>query len=79
MNDVTVEMLGMTATALAVAGVLLNNRRIIACFGLWMISNVICLVLHSSAGMVSLAIRDAIFFVLAIEGFMRWGQEKNDR
>lgn len=67
-----IELFGAIATVLAVAGVLLNNRRRINCFYLWLISNAICAVLHACTGLWSLCIRDVIFFVLAIEGIYRW-------
>lgn len=72
MND----HLGLIATTLAVTGVLLNNGKNRWGFALWVISNLLCLRLHASAGLVSLAIRDIIFTVLAIEGFVRWSRKK---
>jgi hypothetical protein len=34
-----VEIIGTAATVLAVAGVVLNNRRRRACFAVWLVSN----------------------------------------
>ena len=70
------EYLGLIATTLAVTGVLLNNRMNHWGFALWVISNLLCLRLHASAGLGSLAIRDIIFTVLAIEGFVRWSRKQ---
>ena len=66
------EILGTIATLLAITGVLLNNRRMIACFYVWMVSNLITAGLHCEAGMVSLMVRDVVFFALAIDGAIRW-------
>lgn len=66
------EICGIIATILAVAGVILNNRLNIACFYVWLVSNAITLALHVHVGLWSLAIRDAIFLALAVEGLMRW-------
>jgi len=67
-----IELFGTIATVLAVTGVLLNNRRRINCFYLWLISNSISAALHAYIGLWSLCVRDVIFFVLAIEGIYHW-------
>ena len=66
------ELVGWTATALALVGVWMNNRRSRVCFGLWLVSNAITLMIHAGAGIWSLAARDAAFFVLAIHGWWLW-------
>ena len=71
-GDTVTELIGAAATTLAIAGVLLNNRRMIACFYLWLISNAMTACLHYQAGLTSLVVRDVIFSVLAIEGLIRW-------
>lgn len=70
-----IESIGAIATILAVTGVVLNNRRLRACFILFLVSNGICLVIHTQAGIYSLMVRDAIFIVLAAEGWIRWGRK----
>jgi nicotinamide riboside transporter PnuC len=67
-----IELVGTVATVIAVAGVLLNNRRRRECFYLWIVSNALTLGVHVAAGVWSLAVRDGIFFVLAVEGLLRW-------
>lgn len=67
-----IELVGILSTAIAIVGVVLNNRRLRACFVLWLASNAMTLGIHVSAGIWSLAVRDAIFFALAIEGMYRW-------
>ena len=67
-----VELIGFAATALAVSGCLLNNRRVRWCFVLWGVSNLISFAIHAHAGIVSLAVRDIAFTVLAAEGWFRW-------
>lgn len=66
------EFFGIVCTVIAVGGVVLNNRKVAACFWLWMVSNAISAGVHISLGCWSLAARDAIFFVLAIEGIWLW-------
>lgn len=67
-----IEAMGWIATAIAISGVVLNNRRRRECFLLWIVSNGLTLVIHLAAGIWSLAVRDALFFALAIEGLIRW-------
>ena len=68
-------IIGIICGALAVTGVLLNNRRLIWCFPVWLVSNTISAGLHLHAGLWSLAIRDAVFLVLAVEGWIKWGRK----
>jgi len=68
------ETLGWIVTVVAVAGVVLNNRRHRACFVLWLASNVISAGIHLSAGMLALTVRDAVFFALAIHGLVCWSR-----
>ncbi len=66
------EIIGTISTVIAVVGVILNNHRLIACFWLWLVSNAASAGLHIHAGMYSLAVRDAVFFALAIHGLVMW-------
>ncbi len=69
------EAVGWTVTIIAVTGVILNNHRRRACFAVWMVSNLLSAGLHIHAGMTALAVRDAIFFVLAIHGLICWSKK----
>jgi nicotinamide riboside transporter PnuC len=66
------ELLGILATVIAVLGVLLNNGRVIWCFPVWGISNTITLYLHLNKRMFSLAARDFVFILLALQGWWMW-------
>lgn len=74
-----IEIFGWISTVLAVAGVLLNNNRLIACFWLWLVSNLICAHLHAHVGLWPLYWRDVAFFVLAVVGFYQWRKPKKER
>ncbi len=71
-----IELLGSFATVLAIIGVLLNNRKMIGCFYLWILSNGLCGLIHYHAALWSLCVRDVIFVALAIEGIWRWRKKK---
>lgn len=73
---IEIELAGVIATVLAVAGVVLNNRRLRICFVVWLASNALSFLIHHQAGIYSLCLRDAIFFVLAIEGWRMWGKRR---
>lgn len=62
------------ATAVAIAGVLLNNARRRECFVLWSVSNSITLYYHIRGRLWGLAARDAVFLVLAAVGWVMWGR-----
>ena len=71
-----IEIIGFISGVLAVIGVLANNRKLRWCFLVWMVSNAMSLVIHADAGIWSLAIRDAVFLLLAFEGWFKWGRKK---
>lgn len=68
------ESVGWAITAIAVSGVVLNNRRNRLCFIVWMASNALSAGVHLSAGMFALAARDTAFFFLAIHGLIVWSK-----
>jgi nicotinamide riboside transporter PnuC len=70
-----IKIIGTIATCLAVAGVWLNNRKRLACFYLWLVSNFLCAIIHSSTGIWSLFFRDVIFIILAVEGLIKWSRK----
>ena len=72
------EVIGIIATILAVTGVVLNNRRLRVCFIIWFVSNALSLIIHAQTGVWSLTARDAIFLVLAVEGWIKWGKKKGE-
>ena len=69
------EIIGTISGALAITGVLMNNRKLRGCFLVWMLSNSVSLGLHVDAGLYSLAVRDAVFLVLAVEGWIMWSRK----
>ena len=74
-----IEIIGTIATVIAIVGVVANNRKLRWCFLLWFFSNALCLYIHVSAGIWSLAGRDAIFVILAVEGYILWGKNESNR
>lgn len=74
-----VELIGAASAVLAIAGVVLNNYRLRTCFVLWWFSNAASGGLHVWAGLWSLAGRDAVFLILAVQGFVLWGRHQRLR
>jgi len=67
-----IELIGIVSMILAIAGVILNNRRLRICFIVWIISNSLTLIIHICSGIYSLAVRDLVFLILAFEGWFLW-------
>lgn len=67
-----IELISYIAMVLSVAGVILNNRKIKICFILWIISNVITGFIHGYNHLYGLMVRDIVFTVLAVEGWIKW-------
>jgi len=66
------EFLGLISGTLGILGVLLNNRRLIWCFPVWLLSNALSCSLHLHAALWSLAGRDLVFLILSFDGWRRW-------
>jgi nicotinamide riboside transporter PnuC len=73
------QILGAIATILAVTGVVLNNRKLIACFYLWLVSNAISGYLHYDASLHALLVRDILFSLLAIDGIYNWKTKRESK
>ena len=71
-----IEYMGIISGILAVIGVIANNRRLRWCFPIWMVSNAMSLAIHVDAWIWSLVVRDAVFLILAVEGWFKWGRKK---
>jgi nicotinamide riboside transporter PnuC len=71
-----IELLGGIATAIAIIGVILNNRRARFCFVFWITSNILTFGIHAHVALWSLAMRDIIFLILTIEGFYLWKKKE---
>ena len=70
------ELTGGVICVLAVAGVVMNNRRVIWCFPIWLVSNILSAGLHAHAGLWAMVARDVIFVGLAVEGFLIWKRKE---
>lgn len=76
-----IETIGLITTVLAVIGVLANNYRLRWCFLVWFVSTSLSLTVHimifrDHADVWPLALRDVVFMVLAVEGYIKWGRKK---
>lgn len=74
MTAAALEYLGWLVTVVAVTGVILNNRRLRACFILWTFSNAASAAIHLTTGPMALVARDLIFLALAAHGWILWGK-----
>jgi nicotinamide riboside transporter PnuC len=72
------ELIGTITTVIAVYGAWLNNRANKVCFLLWIISNTLSGGLHFHDGRFSLVVRDMIFLILAVLGYLKWSKTEKD-
>lgn len=72
---IPVEIIGTFALILAVLGAIFNARKFRVGFIIWMVSNILCAIIHTSTGVLTLLLKDFIFFVLCIDGYFRWGRK----
>ena len=61
------------ATAIALAGTVLNVRKARACFALWTVTNVMWLAWDLAHGLPSRAVLDAVQLAMAAWGWIEWG------
>ncbi len=73
---ITLEIIGLVATVIAIVGVCANNRRMEVCFWLWLLSNGLTAYVHAHQHIWSLCLRDIVFAALAIEGLYLWSKDK---
>ena len=71
-----IELISAITGLLAVAGVILNNYRMRACFVIWLVSNASSAGIHLYSGLWSMAIRDLVFLCLAVHGWVMWSRKK---
>lgn len=66
------------ATAIALAGTVLNCKKMKACFYLWTVTNLMWFMFDLYNGLISRAVLDAVQFVLALWGIYEWGKKDED-
>lgn len=62
------------ATVIALAGTVLNCKKVRLCFLLWLLTNAMWLAWDIAHGLPSRAILDAVQFALAGWGYYEWGK-----
>jgi len=76
-----IEIIGIVGLMFVIAGSLANNRKMIICFPLWMISNILYYgvhleIHHFQTHVWSLLVRDLFFMYVCIDGYLRWRKSK---
>lgn len=69
-------MFAWAATIVALAGTVLNCKRIRACFALWLVTNAMWFAWDVAHGLESRAVLDAVQFALAGWGLYEWGKPR---
>ena len=63
-------------TAICLTGTILNVRKMVACFYLWMLGNVAWFAIDLGAAAYSRALLDAVQFGFAVWGALEWSRQK---
>ena len=70
-----IELISLVAGILAIVGVVFNNHRMRVCFVVWLVSNAMSAGIHLNAHLWSMAGRDCVFLILAVQGWWIWGRK----
>lgn len=63
----------------SVIGCILNNRKLLLCWPLFILADIICAYIHFIQGSYIFAVRELMFLALCFEGYYRWKYKKNER
>lgn len=66
------------ATIIALAGTVLNCKKIRACFVLWTVTNAMWLAWDYGQGLYSRCVLDFVQLILAIWGLWEWGRTEEE-
>lgn len=69
-------MLTWITTILCLTGTVLNVKKMVACFYLWTIGNILWLCFDISTGLYSRALLDIVQLGFAIWGIVEWSKKK---
>lgn len=68
-----------SVSLLALVGVWLNNKKNVACFWIWAVTNAVWVYADLKHGLLSQATLMAIYFLLALYGILKWSSGGKDR
>ena len=73
---VSAELFGWLVTILCLAGTILNVKKSIWCFRLWLVGNLAWFAVDVANGCHSRAFLDAVHFILAAWDLAEWGKRR---
>jgi nicotinamide riboside transporter PnuC len=73
---VSAELFGWLVTILCLAGTILNVKKSIWCFRLWLVGNLAWFAVDVANGCHSRAFLDVVHFILAAWGLAEWGKRR---
>lgn len=69
-------MIGWIITILCLVGTVLNVKKIIYCFHIWIVANIAWLIFDISTGLYSRALLDFVQLIFAVWGIIEWRKKK---
>lgn len=70
------EIIGYVLTAMCLIGTVLNCKKIVACFIVWMFANIGWAIYDISTDQTYRAILDIVQFITAIWGYSEWSKKE---
>lgn len=65
------------AMFLALLGMVFNNHKKRVCFVIWFAGSILGIILYIDTELWGLVVRDIIYLVLFIHGYLLWGRKEN--
>ena len=70
------ELLGWIATILSITGIVLNAKKIIYCWPIWLVSNILWIIYNIQLKELSPIVLWVVFFMFNIYGWIEWNKSK---
>jgi len=71
-----IELLGWIATSFSIIGIILNARKIIWCWPVWVVSNILWIIYFEKLKMTPSVVLWIVFSVFNVYGWIQWKKDK---
>ena len=71
------ELISWIATMFSIAGILFNSRKIIWCWPIWLISNILWIIYFAHLKMTPSVVLWIVFSIFNVYGWVQWNKENN--
>jgi nicotinamide mononucleotide transporter len=71
------EVLAWIATVISIVGIILNAKKIIYCWPVWVVSNILWIIYFASLDMIPSVVLWIVFTIFNIYGWRQWYKDIN--